>query len=203
MKKKIILGLIFVSFISQSKDFGVYGELFSIDEADLLSVIENRLAEVEREGTFDALKKNLQEQATRNRDRPISVLSEKAQETRSWIFDPTITVNKELSDNKGNVFARPGDKFNPLNYVVLSKSLFFIDADDEKQISWLKNQNLALTDKIILTNGSTLDASKAFNRRVFFDQNGELIKRFGITKVPSWIKQKNNQLVITEVYLND
>ena len=54
---------------------------------------------------------------------------------------------------------------------------------------------------LILTQGSISEQTKAHNQRVYFDQGGQLVQRFGITHIPARITQVGEKLRITEVKL--
>ena len=50
--------------------------------------------------------------------------------------------------------------------------------------------------------GSPLKLKEELKQDVYFDQSGELSKRFGIKASPALLVQEGNQLKITEVYLS-
>ena len=86
------------------------------------------------------------------------------------------------------MFARKGDVVNPLKTVPFMQTLYFINGDDADQIAWMKRQvPETLMSKIILVRGSVPDTSAALDSRIYFDQNGVLSKRFGLTTVPARI----------------
>ena len=86
------------------------------------------------------------------------------------------------------MFARKGDVVNPLNTVPFVQTLYFINGDDADQLAWMKRQvPETLMSKIILVRGSIPDTSAALDSRIYFDQNGVLSKRFGLTAVPARI----------------
>ena len=86
------------------------------------------------------------------------------------------------------MFARKGDVLNPLKTVPFMQTLYFIDGDDPDQVAWMKRQVPdTLISKIILVKGSVPDTSVALDARIYFDQNGVLSKRFGLTRVPARI----------------
>ena len=75
-------------------------------------------------------------------------------------------------------------------------------------IEWLREQ-LSNADKdekvqnrIILFAGSPLKLKEELEQDIYFDQSGELSKRFGIKASPALLVQEGNQLKITEVYLS-
>lgn len=86
------------------------------------------------------------------------------------------------------LFARKGEVVNPLKTVPFVQTLYFINGDDADQLAWMKRQvPETLMSKIILVRGSIPDTSAALDSRIYFDQNGVLSKRFGLTAVPARI----------------
>ena len=104
---------------------------------------------------------------------------------KRW-FDPSVRVDRDLADGHGNVFARAGQVFNPLAVVPFNQTLLFIDGDDPDQLVWVRRQKPAtLISRIILVRGNIPQTSEALDSRIFFDQNGVLTARFGISQVPA------------------
>lgn len=203
MKKIICLLFLFYSINTLAKDLGVFGEVFPVEEQNLINVIKGQLSEMEKNGGLDEINKNMQLKAKDKLNHPNAVLTTKTDTTKERLFDPTITLTKDLKDDKGVVFARQGTKVNPLNYMSFDKTLYFLDSDDKEQVNWLLKQKLRLNDKVILTNGSPLELEKILNRKIYFDQNGELIKRFKISVVPSIVMRKDDRFLIQEISIDE
>ena len=53
--------------------------------------------------------------------------------------------------------------------------------------------------KPILTAGSYLDLMKSWRTPVYYDQQGVLVRRFGITQVPALVSQEGMRLRIDEL----
>ena len=53
--------------------------------------------------------------------------------------------------------------------------------------------------KPILTAGSYLDLMKSWRVPVYYDQQGVLVRRFGITQVPALVSQEGMRLRIDEL----
>ena len=93
-----------------------------------------------------------------------------------------------------------GTTKNPLEVVSLSKHLLFFDGRDAQQVRDAR----ALIDhyggkvKPILVAGSYLDLMKAWQLSVYFDQQGVLTTKFGITQVPALVSQEGPRLRIDE-----
>jgi conjugal transfer pilus assembly protein TraW len=109
-----------------------------------------------------------------------------AQENTTRLYDPTFIVSQDISDHQGHVFAKKGQRVNPLDSVPFAQTLYFIDADDKRQLAWFKSQtSTTLSAKVILVNGDIAQATKALGTRIYFDQDGVLSKKFALTAVPA------------------
>ena len=94
-----------------------------------------------------------------------------------------------MATTTGTDLMKSGDgTVNPLKTVPFMQTLYFIDGDDPDQVAWMKRQvPETLISKIILVKGSIPDTSAALDSRIYFDQNGVLSQRFGLTSVPARI----------------
>jgi conjugal transfer pilus assembly protein TraW len=129
------------------------------------------------------------ERVKTNSQRPAPVEGiKKADKYEQRWFDPSIKLTEDLKDQNGVLFARKGQVLNPLKTVPFMQTLYFIDGDDPDQLAWMKRQvPETLISKIILVKGSVPDTSAALDSRIYFDQNGVLSQRFGLTAVPARI----------------
>ena len=178
-------------FTIEAKDLGVFGETFEIKEKDLLEYIQTRLLQMQQDGSLEAESNRIREKILNNVKTPQAVANIKHTEVeRTFKYDPTIEITQDIADHKGQVFARKGDRFNPLEIVSLSKPLLFIDGDDEKQVQWavlkIAENNLS---KIILVKGSPFEIQKKLNRDIYFDQHGFITSKLGIQHVPAIVYQ--------------
>lgn len=197
-------GLLLMFALSTSlyaKDLGTIGDVYPIREVDLLSFIQTRVAELQKSGQWHAIENDMQQRAMRYRDRPSAVTGlTKATETKSWLFDPSITLARAVVSPDGKRLVPAGTHVNPLMRVSLSKALIFFDGDDATQVKWVMTQTKSYQGrtKLILVSGSLLDQEKSFHQPIFFDQAGRLTKRFSIQHVPAMVSQQGLQLRITE-----
>lgn len=79
--------------------------------------------------------------------------------------------------------------------------LLFFDARDPRQVQRARELIDTYQGRVkpILVGGSYLDLMKAWNRQVFYDQEGALVRKLGITAVPAIVSQEGNRLRIDEV----
>jgi conjugal transfer pilus assembly protein TraW len=169
----------------QARDYGQRGAVFPVIERDLLEQIHTRLAQMENSGEI----------ARVNRPEPVAGLT-RASASRSWAFDPTITLAADIRGAKGELIHAAGTRVNPLDSVKLRSDLLFLDGDDPAQIAWALKQDA--NAKLILVKGAPLELMKARQRRFYFDQGGSLVKHFGIRAVPATVEQQGRVLIITE-----
>lgn len=202
MRKFLLLTLIALpaALPVSARDYGQLGTVFPVMEPDLLAVIEQRLKAAEASGKIAAMQKTLvaRTKARVMRPKPVAGLA-RAVKARSWSYDPTITVESDIRDQKGRVIAVKGQKINPLDHVPLRQSLVFLDGDDPAQVAWALRATTQLNAKLILTNGSPFERMKAAQRRFFFDQGGKLTGKFGIRAVPAVVEADGPVLKVSEV----
>ena len=182
-----------------ARDYGQQGAVWPIVEPDLLAQIRARLTHLEKTGETARLNEELKRRTiTRvNRPEPVSGVGS-ASATRSWRFDPTITVERNIADDKGRVIIAAGTRVNPLDTVPLRAPLVFLDGDDPAQLAWAARRFGPTRAKLILVRGAPLELMKARQRRFYFDQGGSLVKHFGIRAVPATVEQQGRVLVVTE-----
>lgn len=185
-----------------ARDYGQVGAVFSVVETDLLSVIRGRLEAMQASGATEAMNRKLAARTRARVERPTPVAGiVTAVAPRSWIYDPTITVDQDLRDARGVVLVAAGTRVNPLDTVGLRQRLIFINADDPAQLKWALASSTALDAKLILVGGSPFASMKSAQRRVFFDQGGTLTTKLGIRAVPAVVEQAGRQLRIREIVL--
>lgn len=190
---KMIRGALFavclVSPLTRAAVLGTWGDLWPIQEQDMLSLITQRLEALEKSGRWGQEMEAFKERVKTNSQRPAPVEGiKKADKYEQRWFDPSIKLTEDLKDQNGVLFARKGQVLNPLKTVPFMQTLYFIDGDDPDQVAWMKRQvPETLISKIILVKGSIPDTSAALDSRIYFDQNGVLSQRFGLTSVPARI----------------
>lgn len=184
---------------ASARDYGQQGEVWTIAEPDLLAQIHARLVRLEQTGETARLNEELKRRTIARVNRPEAVAGfAAATQTRSWRFDPTITVDQDIRDDKGRVIIAAGTRVNPLDTVPLRAPLVFLDGDDAAQLAWAVRRFGSTSAKLILIKGAPLELMKARQRRFYFDQGGSLVKRFGLRAVPAIVEQQGRALLITE-----
>lgn len=189
MRAPLTLSLVLLSYSATGTDLGNWGDLWPVEEPDMLTVIENRLQSLQQSGEMDRKMTEFKARVVRNSQRPPPVdgIKRAVRYERRW-FDPSVRVDKDLTDNHGNIFVRAGQIFNPLEMTPFNETLLFINGDDPEQVAWVKRQKPGLLiSRIILVRGNIPETSEKLDSRIYFDQNGALTTRFGISDVPARI----------------
>ena len=181
-----------------AKDYGQVGTVFPVIEPDLLRVIEAKLKSMQATGQIDAMNQRLADRTRARVNRPDPVASiEHASKPRTWLYDPSIVIDHDIRDQKGQLIAAKGKRVNPLDYVVIKTPLVFIDGDDDAQVAWAMKRYDDKA-KLILVKGAPLELMTRRQRRFYFDQSGTLTTKFGITAVPAVVKQSGRVMRVTE-----
>ncbi|EGT3611244.1 type-F conjugative transfer system protein TraW [Morganella morganii] len=207
MNRTLIITLFILLFPSgiTAKELGSAGNVWKIKERNLITVMKERLAQKFNGQTDEQIQEELRRRTEERSLRPAPVAGiTRATETAVHYFDPSFTLTKDIADDKGVVFARKGEVFNPFDISGFTQTLVFIDGDDPEQITWVKQfKPKTIRSKIILVNGNIKDTEELLDTRIYFDQLGELTGRFGIKRVPAVIEDAgdNKNLRITEVGL--
>ena len=197
--KRLLLAALFACFNFQAEDLGKIAQTYTIAEKNLAEVFKNRVAKAVESGLWakemDKQSKRIQEYVNNPNGERLPTVST----YRSRYFDPSMILDRDIKDDKGRMIAPKGTKINPLDRITYNKALCFFDANDARQIAWIKSMCLDLvTAKAIAVNGPIMKVMEELDARLFFDQHGTLVKRFGIRALPSMVRQTGNVFVIEE-----
>lgn len=201
----ILLILLALSFMpmSHAKNLGQYGQVFPVIEEDLRQVILKRLKAMEESGALLKHEALISKQVAESilRPNPLSLTSTKAPKT--FLIDPTVWVSKDIFTPDGTLLAKKGLAINPFKHIQFSKTLFFFNADDGKQLSWVKNHYKDYDQvKFILTGGDIRKTSELLGR-IYFDLNGVISTQLQIKHVPSVVYQKGLFWKVVEIGAQD
>ncbi|MEJ6008783.1 type-F conjugative transfer system protein TraW [Novosphingobium aquae] len=188
-----------VASSAQARDYGQHGTVWPVIEPDLLAQIHARLLHLEASGETAKLNAELKRRTIARVSRPAPVAGiALAGAVRRWSFDPTITVDTDIKDDKGRTVIARGTRVNPLDTVPLRAPLVFVDGDDKAQIDWALARYGKTPAKFILVSGAPLELMKGRQRRFYFDQGGKLTAHFAIHAVPAVVEQQGRVLIVTE-----
>ena len=191
-----------VPVAGHAKDLGVRGATWPVAEPDLLAEIEARLVEMQRSGELARLETQARERARMMLEEPSPVPGiAPATRERVRLWDPAITVARDIRTPDGTLIAAAGTRVNPLERTTLSRDLLFIDGRREAEIAWALAHERP--SKIVLLAGRPLDLMRRHRRPFFFDTGGRLAARFGIGFTPSLVEQAGSKLRIAEIPVED
>jgi conjugal transfer pilus assembly protein TraW len=191
--KAALLALLLSSELD-AKDLGIYGSTSSISEEDLIQFIKERIQSFSEEDRQQFMQ-SMQNYFVSELKKPMEVKGiRKAKKYSVIYFDPSICVDQDIFNHKGQIVVKKGTIVNPLSQVSLDQDLLFFDATDSEQLAWA--ESFSSSSKWILVKGQPMQLEKDLNRPIYFDQGGILIKKFGITQVPAHVSQEGIQLKI-------
>lgn len=198
--KRFLMLLVIVSLNANSRDLGKRGVDFEVAEKSMLSLIEDRLRTLNNAHEMEGLKADFIKRVKKHVNRPNALNLPKTLITKSHPFYPVVNVERDIFDTEGHVIARKGASINALkNMPAYFPYWVFINGDDKNQVAWAKVQiTKHFNTKIILTGGAIKTVSNQVGARIYFDQEGRITQKLGITQVPAIVKRKGNALLITE-----
>lgn len=198
MKTTLSYTLLFCFFqisLVEAKDFGIQGELFFLQEENLVHVLQKKLI------TATQNPSSLIEQIKKKASLPkLANVPPEATIDKTFYYDPTFTTNEMIKDSQGKIVIAKGTRINPLKETFLSHGLLFFDGDNPNHVKWASHQQGAF--HWILVNGNPFKLEEEQQRPVFFDQQGYLISKFSIQRIPTRITQEGNQLKIEEIHVS-
>jgi conjugal transfer pilus assembly protein TraW len=198
------LPLAFAGLCAAGADYGTLGTTYDVREPDMLEWIEKRVAAKVASGEALRYQQQQAEKIKRKLLNPDPLASvAKAVRNRTMFYDPTFTVDENITDEKGRILVPAGTVINPLDRVGLTRPLVFFDARDKGQVAFAKRymdkrEGLVLP---ILVGGSYFELMKLWQTPVYFDQQGSLLRKFGIRQVPAIVVQDGKRLRIDEIAL--
>ena len=185
-----------------AKDLGVRGAVWPVAEPDLLAQIEAWLGEMQASGETARMRREAAERARHRIEAPgrvTGIVTARVHHTR--LFDPSITVDRDIRSAGGTLIAARGARVNPLDMQPLTRDLLFIDGARPVEVAWALRHGRP--SRIVLVAGRPLDLMRIHGRPFFFDQGGRLSKRLGLRATPSVVAAEGQALRITEVPLED
>ena len=198
----LVLGLMLGATGARAMDLGVIGPTYEISEPHLLQMIEQRLRAKERSGELGRLEAQVRERGIATVKNPPPVTGLRATETvRTFYFDPSFTLDRNILGPQGELLFAAGTRKNPLEVVSLSRHLLFFDARDPRQVGRARQLITLYQGRVkpILVGGSYLDLMQSWHLPVYYDQQGLLTRRLGITQVPALVSQDGLRLRIDEL----
>lgn len=198
----VLAALAGIGTAAHATDLGTLGPTYEIAEPHLLQMIEQGLREKERSGELARIEQDARTRGTEAVRSPAPVAGVQTTATpRTFYYDPTYTLDRNIVGAQGELMFAAGTKANPLDVVSLSRHLLFFDARDSRQVRQARELMARYQGKVkpILTGGSYLDLMKSWRIPVYYDQQGMLTRRLGIAQVPALVSQEGKRLRIDEM----
>ncbi|MFM8453411.1 MAG: type-F conjugative transfer system protein TraW [Gammaproteobacteria bacterium] len=186
-----------------AEDFGSFGKTYPISEQNALEFIQERLAQLEKEGRFSQLETEFKNTVQNKVKNPVGIGLPNTRVARSFHKDLTVTVPYDIRDHWGSIIQKAGTKINPLSESSSQKKIIFFNGEDKKQLKWALAEHLKspYLVKLVLTQGRPIDLMEELKLRFYFDQAGALSGHFGIEHVPARVSQDQARLLIEELVL--
>jgi conjugal transfer pilus assembly protein TraW len=200
--KLLTVFIISLVSIAHADDLGVVGPTYDIAEPDLIELIQSSLHRMEKSGELAEKQSEYRDRVIGAIENPKPVSGLKATATRrTFYIDPTLVLDRDIRSADGAILFGRGLKVNPLDHVSLRERLIFFDGRNRRQVSFAKQvlRNLNGTAKPIMVAGEPLNLMREWKRRIFYDQGGALVRRFGIRQVPAVVTQDGKRLRVDEV----
>ena len=197
-----LAGVLDAAMPVSAKDLGVWGEVWPIEEPDLLVQVESALTRLEASGELADMNEAARARARERLESPPPVPGiVPATEPRSWLHDPAIVVAEDVVGPGGGLVARAGTRIEPLAHRPMTQTLLFIDGTRPVEVEWALAQ--VAPTRIVLLAGRPLDLARQHGRAFYFDQGGRLTEKFGLEATPVRMRQEGLKLRIAEIPLDD
>ena len=190
------IGWLYMIHSLEAKNLGNYGQLFPIEEEDLLKVLKDQVKDLSKE-ELEVVQNKVRSHYSSQLQNPLPVQGLKdAKVYRVFYVDLTLCVDRDIKDHKGELIVPKGKCINPLETIVHLDALLFFDGCNSQHIEWAKRHNQLV--KWVLVKGKPLELEEKENYPVYFDQFGVLVKKFGIEHLPAKVSQEGLKLKVEE-----
>lgn len=189
---------------AHARDLGARGPLYEISEPDLLQEMLQVMRSKQASGELQRLQDEARRRAIARVETPPAVPGlRRTVKERTFLFDPSVRFDEPVVDDQGRIVIPAGTVGNPLQTVRLTRELLFFDGRDPDQVKLAKARldELGPRLKPILVAGQPLALTRQWKAQVFFDQDGQLVQRFGIRQVPARVSQDGLRLKVEEMAL--
>ena len=183
------------------------GATWPIAEPDLLEEIEARLLEMERSGELARLEQEARADARRKLEEPDPAPGiAPAKEERTRLFDPAITVARDIRTPGGVLIAAAGTRVNPLERMTPCPRPAVrrrqAQGRDRLGARARGRERAAFEDRAARRTAAGADAANTAGPSTS-TRGGRLAQRFGLRFTPSLVEQAGTQLRITEIPVED
>ncbi|MCE2571711.1 TrbC family F-type conjugative pilus assembly protein [Motilimonas eburnea] len=186
---------------SSETDLGVFGDVHDIDEMDFVEDMQKRMLAIDWEQKKRAAYENFWSKQTFTK-------LPRAQESATWYIDPTVKIQKDVFNRKGELIGMAGEIINPLEKAHTQIHLVVFNPSNESELAWvdslLSHQGIysklmLLATEIDTNNGwKQLESLRArFKRNVYLSQP-EIIRKFALKGTPTEIEATGKYFTVTQ-----
>jgi conjugal transfer pilus assembly protein TraW len=191
----VLVLMAFFTHAGFAKTF-VHGAVWPVKERNMAELLQERAAQLNTQ----EIQEQWQNRARQYYDRPGGVALPRTLKSSRHEYVPIAHAYQDIKDNEGNLIAQAGTSINVLQRLPFyHPELYFFNADDKAQMDYAKHIKVTSNTKLILVAGSIMDAQKALNQKVYFDQGGKLSSTFGIKQVPAHVTRQGDGLQVHEI----
>lgn len=176
----------------------VIGPTYTIEEPNILKVIQERIATVDWNAEVERVKDSMLTKSTSGRELPY------ATDDDSYLVDLTIQNNRDISGPDGEVFVYSGATVNPFDYMTVRRRYVFIDANVDSHVEQAKawrreNEMITVVTTIPIRSVAKRREVIAYLGQPVHEINDLLINRFKLKAVPSIAYQEDRMLRVDVV----
>lgn len=193
-KTSVLSALLLASAASADGSVTI-GPTYEIAEPDALQEIQDKAKAIDWQARIDA-------REPEDYSAFQSAALPRAKADRSFLFDPTYTLPRDIVDGQGRVIWPAGTRVNVYERVQTTTRTIVI-GDDPAHYRWLDEvARPEEGDRVYLAGGNVLLRMRAQQRQLFLLED-RVIERFGLEAVPAIVEQEGNQLRVTEYEVVD
>lgn len=178
----------------------VHGTVWPVKERNMAELLAQRASRL----STKEIQSQWQRGAQQYYDRPSGIAYPRATITTYHEYVPIAHAYQDITDNDGQLIASAGSSINVLQRMPFyHPELYFLNADDPAQLKYASHVATTPDTKFILVSGRIMDAERALQQRVYFDQAGKLSSLLGITQLPAHVYRQGDGLQVHQVMIKE
>ena len=214
-KTVIVEGMLNMQWLMNKHDsegvegnLGNYGSVFAVEEESIIETFRKRMESHDWDGKKEkAINGYWAKQSFNTLPR--------ATKAQTWYIDPTVRVQKNISNPQGQLLASAGDVVNPIKSAPIPLTIYAFDPTDTDQLQWAHNRvNSDNNNGLVMLMFSKIDSDKGWDhlaalrkhfKREMYQLPKELIKKFDLKALPVKVTTifDKGVLKVEQVYLGE
>lgn len=182
-------------------DMGVRGQVFDVEEISIIESMKSSMKSID----WEKKKANAIKRFWANQKQvklPDSLTNE------AWRVDPTVRVNKDIKNSKGQILAKAGEVTNPFKKFNIKLTILIINASKDEQLQWAVDQINSKIGafQVHVTGINTKDGWKDIERlrntlgAPIFKMPDEVRKKFKVKALPTKISTNSDGTIRVEQF---